>query len=250
MRPEKHFGTVKDNADPDKLGALKVEAKTLVDGTPLQNDWVPGKFPFAGKGEGFYYVPEKGSLVEVDVEADSGKAAESLDARWTSARYTKQDKIPEEFQSNPTKRGGIKFGKEVFLQDKAKALTALISEKVRLGEEDCTHPLVRGDTYNTQLDLYLTGEDAYVTAEAASAGNEASFWTALKAALAVWEALPPGVPATNDVLIAFATALKTPVENLAGGGAAWTAAIAAFKVVIGAFKAAKVSWLSTKCKTE
>jgi hypothetical protein len=250
VRPEKHFGTVKDNADPDKLGALKVEAKTLVDGTPLQDDWVPGKFPFAGKGEGFYYVPEKGSLVEVDVEAEPGKAAESLDARWTSARYTKQDKIPEEFQSNPTKRGGIKFGKEVFLQDKAKALTALISGKVRLGEEDCTHPLVRGDTYNTQLDFYLTGEDAYLTAENTLSGNLSEFFTALKAALQVWQALPPGVPATNDLFIVFATAVKPSVDVLASGAVAWTGAIVAFKAVVAAFKAAKVSWLSTKCKTE
>lgn len=208
MRPEKHFGTVVDNADPDSIGSLKIEVKTLVDGTPLKEDWIQGKFPFAGGGEGFYYVPSKGALVEVDVEEDPERSTEEIDARWSSARYTSKDPIPEEFKSDPTNRGGIKYGDEVLLQDKAKALTALISGKVRLGDEDCIHPLMRGDMFNQNLNTYMT---------------------TLTGALAVWLSLPPGVPATTDLLIAFATVLKPVVDALI---------------------AAQNTWLSTKCKTE
>jgi hypothetical protein len=50
-------------------------------------------------------------------------------------------------------RGGVKFGAEVFLQDRVQALTALISTNVRLGLEAAPHPLMRGDVFNDALDL-------------------------------------------------------------------------------------------------
>jgi len=219
VRPEKHFGTVRENADPEKTGALKVEVRTVMEGMPIQDDWIPGKFPFAGKGEGFYYVPPVGSLVEVEVEADSEAAVEDLDARWSSARYTRSDSIPEEFQSAATSRGGIKYGKEVFLQDKEKALTALISGKVRLGEENCAHPLVRGDTFNEKLSTYLTA------CKSVADKNVAQF-TALSTA-----AVGPLAPlkAAFDLLVT-----------------AWTEHSAA----VVTFKAELDTWLSTKCRTE
>lgn len=239
------------NEDGDKLGAAKVQMNDLVDGKVLDDkDLTPGRYPFAGNGEGFYYAPQTGALLEVEVLEDDEEGVEDLGSRWVGMLYTSKDAIPEEFQSDATKRGGIKFGEEVFLQDKTKGLTALISLKVRLGEEEASHPLVRGDTYNTELTTYLTAEDAYLTAESTEAGNAASLWTALKAALQVWAALPPGVPATTDPLIAFATALQTAVDNLAAGGSAWTGAIGTFKSAVNAFKNKANSWLSTKCKTE
>lgn len=247
MRAEKHFGTVKDNADPDKLGGLKVESKTLVDGTPLREDFIPGKFPFAGRGEGFYYLPEKGSLVEVEVEADGGRAAEDLDARWSGARYTSRDAVPAEFKSNPTKRGGIKYGLEVFLQDKARALTALISGKVRLGEEDCTHPLVRGDTYNTQLETYLTAEAAWVQAISAYLGT---CQICADANVAQYEALATACTGPLVPLKVAFEALKAAWQAQSAGVTSASAAAATYLAAVNAFKAAKLTWLSTKCKTE
>lgn len=247
MKAEKHFGTVKDNKDPDKLGGLKVEAKTVVDGTPLRDAFIPGKFPFAGKGEGFYYVPPKGALVEVEIEADDGKAAEDADARWSSARYTEKDAIPEEFQSDPTNRGGIKYGVEVFLQDKTKKLTALISGKVRLGEEDATHPLVRGDTYNTQLETYLTAEAAWVQAVSAYL---TTCQTCADANVTQYEALATACTGPLVPLKVAFEALKAAWQAQSSGVTSASAAAATYLAAVNAFKAAKITWLSTKCKTE
>jgi len=242
---------VLSNEDSDKLGAVKVQVNDLVDGGALDDEnLTPGRYPFAGGGEGFYYAPQVGTLLELEVLEDEEEAVENLDPRWVGMLYTSEDVIPSEFQSDPTKRGGVKFGDEVFLQDKKKALTALISGKVRLGEEEASHPLVRGDTYNQELEIYLTGEGAYLIAENALAGNEATFWGAMKTALQTWQALTPGIPATTDMLIAFATAVKPSVDNLAAGGSAWSSAITAFQGVVTAFKGKLSSWLSTKCKTE
>lgn len=237
MIKDVYFGKVLDNEDPNKGGGLKVQVDALVHGTELLDAYIPPTFPFAGNNQGFFFLPEPGEFVEVEIESHEERSVEDLSARWRACLYSDKDAIPEEFLSDPTKRGGIKFGdNKLILFEKTKDLVALISNNVRLGEEDCTHPLVRGDTYNEQLDLYLT-------AEATDATNETAFYTALKGAVTTWSALPAGVPATTDMLIAFATALSSALDPLVSGEPAWAAAIAAFK-------ATEPTWLSTKCKTE
>ena len=221
MRPEKHFARVVSNADPESQGRARVEAGTLVDGVPLEGDdgWFPADFPFAGGGEGWYYPPNEGALAVLEVEADPERGTEDLDARLVGYRYTDWDPLPEEFRSDPTNRGGVKFGAEVFLQDRAKALTALISAALRLGLEDASHPVVRGDTFNDALDAYLADEEALATAAIAG-------YLALEtASTGLLAALNPGFKALKE---------------------AWTA----YKPAVTAFKNAAPSWLSTRVKTE
>lgn len=239
MRPERHVGNVVGVGDPERTGALRVEVKTLSEGAALGNGWVPGIYPFAGRGEGFYFLPPLGSLLEVEVEADPGRATEDLDARWVGCRYTREDALPEEVRSDPVNRGALKFGAEVLLLDKLLRRIALISPNVRLGEEDASHPLTRGDTHNAQLDVYLQAEQAYddlltavMTAVGVAIGPPAG-----------WSTLSPGAPATTDMLLAFAGTVGTPLGLLLSGTAAWVAAKATFR-------AAESTWLSTRCKTE
>lgn len=220
MRPEKHHARVLENADPEKLGRVIPEAKTVAEGALLRDDWVAVLSPFAGRGDGFYYPPPVGALLELEVEADSERGTEDLDARGVGYRFTAEDPIPAEFAGDATNRGGVKFGEEVLLQDRLKKLSALISANVRLGFEDASHPLIRGDTFNAQLEAYLTAEEALATENAYQFGELASVCTA-----------PPLSP-----LEAKFTALQT----------AWTT----YGSAVSTFKGALSTWLSTRCKTE
>jgi Type VI secretion system/phage-baseplate injector OB domain len=232
-----HVGKVLDNDDPAKRGGLKVQVDDLEDGTALRGgEFVPPSFPFAGSNVGFFFLPAKGALVEVEVESDEEKATEELSPRWRAVLYTDADKIPSEFLSDQTNRGGIKVGSEVLLFDQKKTLLALISSNVRLGEEDASHPVMRGDTYNAELSTYLTAEDAYQTLSIA----DVAAWKAL---LTTWAGLPAGAALLGSDANAWATAMQTTNTALAAGGSVWKAAILAFKAKV-------ATWLSTKVKTE
>lgn len=219
---EIHYGKVLSNEDPAGNGGLKVQVDTLVDGASLGKDFIPPTFPFAGADEGFFFVPEKGALVEIEVTADNARSTESPAARWRAVLYTDKDAIPAEFKTNPAKRGGIKFGAGVLLFDKLLDLLALVSSNVRLGTEAASHPLLRGDAFSDDLGTFL---DAVTT-----------FQNAVKIPIGVWAALTPGIPATTDMFIAYAVAVD--------------AALVTFLSDVASFKAARAAWLSTRCKTE
>lgn len=235
MKRETHAAKVLDGSDPLKLGGAKVQVNDLVDERPLdEENFVPGRYPFAGNGEGFYYAPQEGTLLEIEVEEDPEAAVEELAPRWVGMLYSNEDEIPTEFQSDPTNRGGVKFGDEVFLQDKAQALTALISAAVRLGEETASHPLVRGDTFNAAWETWMSALETYLTAESTLASSNATNFASIAAACTV----------------SPLTALKAFFEALAQ---AWTdhgSAVSNFASATTTWKGAKNSWLSTKCKTE
>ncbi len=251
MIREVHFAKVLDNDDPDSRGGLKVQVDAIEEGAPLRGgEYVSPCFPFAGADVGFFFLPEKGKMVEVELESDPEKATEELSARWRAVLYTDADKIPSEFLTDQTKRGGIKYGKGLLLFDQKKDLVTLISANVRLGEEDASHPLTRGDTYNTQLSTFLDAMTTYLTAEDAYAGLEANHWTAAQAANLVWKNLATGLPVLTDLLIAYGTPLEGTTNALKTGVITWRAAITTLKAAVAAFKAAKTTWLSTKCKTE
>lgn len=221
---EVHFGRVLANDDPEGRGGLKVRVDTLVDGSALSDEYVPPSFPLAGKGEGFFFVPAVGALVEVEVVTDPETATEDLDARWRAVLYTDADAVPSEFADDPVNRGGIKFGDgKVLLFEKAKDVLALIGANVRLGEEDATHPVMRGDTYNDALSTYL---NAFTTNLTTPVSGVIAALTALEtAATGPLAPLKPGFTALKATWTTFATAVTT-------------------------FEGLKDSWLSTKVKTE
>lgn len=232
-----HTGKVLSNVDPAKAGGLKVQVDTLEEGTALHNGaFIPPSFPFAGNDVGFFFIPPKGALVEVEVESDDEKATEEMAPRWRAVLYTNTDKIPTEFASDYPNRAGIKFGGDLLLFDQTKDLLALISSKVRLGEENASHPVLRGDTFNTELSTYLTAEDVWTTLHVA----DLAAWKAL---LAAWALIPAGQAILGSDVNGWASALQVTNTALTAGGVPWKAAILAFKAKL-------ISWLSTKVKTE
>lgn|GEM_PF-6291672 len=214
-----HYGVVVDNNDPDRRGGLKVRVDDLVDQLPLLDEFIPPSFPFAGSSVGWFFVPAVGAQVEVEVESDPERSVEDIHARWRSTLYSVNDPPPAEFTSDYPNRAGIKFGPVIVTLDQTQDLLAMVSSNVRLGEEAASHPVMRGDTYNQQLDAYLTAVNTL-------ASTNVTEFTALAAA-------------STGVLAPLASSFT----NLA---TAW----ATFQSAIATFKGAESSWLSTKVKTE
>lgn len=220
MKRETHLGKVLGNVDPARAGGAKVQVNDLVGDAPLDSEeFFPGRFPFAGNGEGFYFAPQPGAALEVEAVSDDDEGVEDLAPRWVGMIYSSADQIPAEFLSDAPNRGGIRFGDDVLLMDKTLKIFALISSKVRLGEEAASHPVVRGDTYNTELSTFL---DALT---ALAGGMKAAFTTLSGISVGVLGPLKPGFDAAIT---------------------AWTA----FEPAPAAFKATANTWLSTKVKTE
>ena len=62
----KYRGTVSDNADPTSRGRLKVKVPAVLGAVEV---WAMPCVPYAGKGVGFYSLPESGVGVWVEFEA-------------------------------------------------------------------------------------------------------------------------------------------------------------------------------------
>lgn len=214
-----HTGVVLDNKDPKRRGGLKVRVDTIAAGVPLGEDYIRPCFPLAGKGSGFFLIPKVGSIVEVEVEADPDFAMGSLDAAWRAALYTEADPIPAEFVTDYPNRGGVKFGDVVLLLDSGQDIFGVVSTQVRLGTEAATHPVIRGDTYNQQLDTFLSQLNTLATNSVTQYG----------------------------VLAAASTG---PLAPLAAGFGALATGWTTFAAAIAVFKGAAATWLSTRVKTE
>lgn len=234
MRREIHIGTVVDNNDPDMRGGLKVRVDELVDQLPLMDEHIPASFPFAGSSVGWFFVPDVGAQVEVEVESDPEGAVEDIRASWRSALYSVNDPVPSEFQTDYPNRAGIKFGNIVVTFDKSQDILALVSGNVRLGEEAASHPVMRGDTYNSEEATLFNSWTTYLGQVSTLASTNATNFTALAAECTA----PPLTP-----LGAKFTALAT----------AWTTfgtQVATLSSAISTFLGNQNTWLSTKVKTE
>lgn len=197
MKRETHVAKVLANADPGKTGGARVQATDLVDGPLDPEDFVPGRYPIAGDDEGFYFAPIRGGQVELEALADDAEGIEDLGARWVGMIYSDRDKIPEEFRSNAVERGGIKWGADVLLFDRAAKLVALISENTRLGEEGATEAVLRGTKFNAELSTFLddlaaafgalaTASTGPLAPLAAGFGQAQTACTVLKAKASTW----------------------------------------------------------------
>jgi uncharacterized protein involved in type VI secretion and phage assembly len=117
----KYRGTVKDNADPTNRGRLKVEVPAVL-GTLTA--WAMPCVPYAGKGVGFYSLPEAGTGVWVEFEA--GDPSYPI---WTGCFWA-DNELPD--------KGGaaVKIWKTdevtVRVDDKAKELKAEVSGGAKL----------------------------------------------------------------------------------------------------------------------
>lgn len=116
-KKEIHIGIVTDNDDPDKRGRLTVECPTIVSGDVLE--WVEPIFSFvdSSKTAGSFFVPNIGSQVEVEIEAEEDSQINGLEAKWRCSLYP-YGTVPEEFTENyPQRRGWKTSAGHVFYFD-------------------------------------------------------------------------------------------------------------------------------------
>jgi hypothetical protein len=126
---ELHYGIVTDNVDPEMRGRVKVKCGTLVPDDTEWPDWIEPTFPYLSSSDqnktdgGFFFVPDIGVVVELDVAASSerdevpGQASiDAPDIKWRACVWAHgADELPSDFQTNYPNRRGIKTSLGHFL---------------------------------------------------------------------------------------------------------------------------------------
>ena len=136
-RTEKHFAIVTRVVD-DKLkeklrGAVYFKSDTLTGGSESAEPAEPS-FPLAGqKGEGFFWVPQVGDQIEVEINL----AGEHRNPVYTRMLYSSEDDIPEEFKTNYPFRMGwrTRVGHVFYFDNKEDALAVKLMHKIGTGFE-------------------------------------------------------------------------------------------------------------------
>ncbi|MDR1514929.1 MAG: phage baseplate assembly protein V [Synergistaceae bacterium] len=97
----KHRGLVSDNADPLKLGRLKVRVDAAYGAQPIEDlPWAWPCFAYGGFADaGFYVVPEIGSGVWVEFQWKDGQP-DPTHPVWTGVWFAEGD-TPEEVEGTP-----------------------------------------------------------------------------------------------------------------------------------------------------
>jgi hypothetical protein len=178
-RKEKHWGTVTDNQDPEKRGRLIVEVPTIAEGDVLE--WIEPSFHFVDSSAeaGCFWVPNVGSTVEVEIEAEEDSEVTDLEAKWMCSVYP-DGTVPAEFEQNyPERRGWkTKAGHLLYFDDTANSrefyyehpsgtkivvtntgeiqLTPVAGQSVLIGETADQH-LVRGEKLTTWAGSIIGG---------------------------------------------------------------------------------------------
>jgi hypothetical protein len=173
----KHRGTVTDNNDPTRRGRLKVKIRDLLGGLEV---WAMPCVPYAGKGMGFFNLPESKSGVWIEFER--GDLSYPV---WTGC-FWEDDQLPEDQQgaeaSLPLKILRTKAGLLLAFDDDNQTITLsddqgnnFITITVPSGQikiqatakvvveapqielvENSTHPIVFGDQLLQYLNQLVT----------------------------------------------------------------------------------------------
>lgn len=136
-KTEKHFAIVTRVVD-DKLkeklrGAVYFKSDTLTGDSEFSEPATPS-FPLAGQnGEGFFWVPQVGDQIEVEINS----ADETPDPKYIRGIYSSEDEIPEEFKTNYPFRMGwrTRVGHILYFDNKEDALAVKLMHKIGTGFE-------------------------------------------------------------------------------------------------------------------
>ena len=136
-KTEKHFAIVTRNVD-EKLkeslrGAVFFKSDTLTGGTEYPEPAEPS-FPLAGKdGEGFFWVPQVGDQIEIEINAED----ENANPKYVRMLYSDEDEIHPVFKENYPYRMGwaTRAGHVFYFDNKAEALAIKLMHKLGTGFE-------------------------------------------------------------------------------------------------------------------
>lgn len=134
---EKHFAIVTRVEDPDLKTALRgavfFKSDTLTGKSEYPEPAEPS-FPLAGgKGEGFFWVPQVGDQIEIEIN----KEDENANPKYTRMLYSSEDDIPDEFKENYPFRMGwrTRVGHILLFDNKAEMEMVKFAHKIGTGFE-------------------------------------------------------------------------------------------------------------------
>lgn len=181
---EYHIGTVRRNDDPEKRGRLIVEAPTIVSGETLP--WAEPSFHFVDSSAeaGSFWVPNPGSMVEIEIEGEVDSEFSGLMPKWRCNVYP-LGTVPPEFQENYPERRGWKTraGHILYFDDTDDARTFYYEHpsgtKIKVVEngnielspapgqsvlvgEGADQKIARGDILDTFLDAMKLWADSHI----------------------------------------------------------------------------------------
>ena len=157
---------VVDNQDPEKRGRLRVSCRALVaDGLQIP-EWVEPCFPYvSSNSSGWFFVPEPGTLVEIEFIAanqDEWTPGEAYiaepDYKWRCCLYPEGEALPEEFrQGSYGKIMGVKTpqGSLLLFDDDFLNIILRCFGEIKLGSPEADEPLVLGTALKTFQSTYL-----------------------------------------------------------------------------------------------
>lgn len=132
---QKHFATITrvvDDTLKEKLrGAVFFKSDTLTGSSEYPEPAEPS-FPLAGKdGEGFFWVPQVGDQIEVEINAED----ENANPKYVRMLYSSEDDIPAEFKENYPFRMGwrTRAGHVLIFDNKPEALMVMFAHKIGTG---------------------------------------------------------------------------------------------------------------------
>lgn len=126
MITQTHIAEVTNNNDPEQRGRIKVKCPGLVRSDRELPQWIEPVFPFISKSGGWFFVPEVGTQVELEVvtsaRGDERRDETSLLAptmRYRAALYNEAQPLPDTFKTNYPKRRGLitPSGHYIFFDD-------------------------------------------------------------------------------------------------------------------------------------
>ena len=159
---------VTDVADPEKRGRVKVTCGAFAARDSDLPWWIEPMFPYVGANRaGFFFVPDVGT--EVEIEVVTGRSDDDVpglamltnaEVRWRCGIYKSESEVAEEFRKGYGKRLGLRTPKGqllLFADDLQE--TILKFGKLRLGGEGSSENLVLGQVFRTYemslLDLII-----------------------------------------------------------------------------------------------
>mgnify|MGYP001559438219 CR=1 FL=1 len=136
-RTERHFAIITRVADETLKaglrGAVFFKSDTLTGGSEYPEPAEPS-FPLAGKGgEGFFWVPQVGDQIEIEINAED----ENANPKYIRMLYSDEDEIADVFKENYPYRMGwaTRAGHIFYFDNKAEALAVRLMHKLGTGFE-------------------------------------------------------------------------------------------------------------------
>lgn len=134
---EKHFAivtrVVDQNLKEGLRGAVFFKSDTLTGTTEYPEPAEPS-FPLAGaKGEGFFWVPQVGDQIEIEIN----KEDETANPKYVRMLYSSEDDIADVFKENyPFRMGWVtREGHVFYFDNKPEALAVRLAHKIGTGFE-------------------------------------------------------------------------------------------------------------------